>query len=426
MDSGVVALDTCVWSNLAKYRDVAINGEKSIYYGKIDQSFIDEYENLYNKLKRARKVVVPLVGQIEIASSYTMFLPIMRVINELNCKLEPFPSLTLMGQMARFVKSKKIKSLNLSPTQLLLLSKNYDQEKHKQLMNESKFMKPMLEKYYKEFERVDAQEVYYYQNVASILSLIYRSENDNRNRMIAVKDMFDAIMLAECQIHGVNHFFTNNIKDFKKSINYSLGEIDNNIIEFFKDNLLKTLYVNYCENNEIIDQKNMLKFFKDKVKEEYDDFDLLLLSNVASIIGEKESDENYKKFLNTLSRTIYTQRYELKVSIMKRDKDFLDFLKELNYLNCEDKISELWNNTINKTNMQKNSTLVQAIYDAQGIHEKNDDADKTKAREERIKQLFDVNSKEELIQSLTESILRYKNDVCKKRNHVKINFVGIK
>ena len=51
MSISTISLDTCVISNLARYRDIIINGENSIYYGKFSQNEMDEYEKLYKVLK---------------------------------------------------------------------------------------------------------------------------------------------------------------------------------------------------------------------------------------------------------------------------------------------------------------------------------------------------------------------------------------
>lgn len=424
--NSVVSLDTCTLSNLARYRDIVINGEKSDYYGKYDEKFINEYENLYKTLKEdAKQIIIPLVGQIEIASSYSNFLPMMRVVGELDCELKPFPSLTLMHQMLRFVSPKKLSKANVSLTQTLILSKYYNEEKHAELVRQSTFMKPMLNKYRREYRNIKVDEVCYYQNVASVLSLIYRNKNENRNRMIAVKDMFDSIILAESQMYGADYFITNNIKDFKKSINFSASDLVASPYKYFKDDLLRDLYEEYDITKEPIDSKHMLDFFKKHLKEEYDDFDLLLLSNIAHTMSASESDEKYQKFLLALSKTIHTQRYELKVSIMKRDENFFDFVNSISYTNCEEKIMKLWNDTV-QAKIGKNSDLVEAIYNAQGIHEKHDDADKEARRRERIIQLFGVSSERELIDSLVYSMLRYKGDISKNKNNIEIKFVGIK
>ena len=331
-----------------------------------------------------------------------------------------------MAQMKNFTNPKSIKTAQLTPTQILMLGKYYDAEKHKELVNSSEFLKPLLKEYNKQFKMLNPREVSYYQNVSSILSLIYRSENINGNRMMAVKDMFDSIMLAECQMYGANYFFTNNVNDFKKSINYSLGDVDNDPARHFVDNVVKSLYAKYVKEGRNIDPKSMVSFFKEVLKENYDDFDLLLLGNISARLSKTEKDETYQKFLATLSRAIHTQRKELKVSIVKRNSDFLGFIKGLDFFNCKDNILNLWRNTIDKTSPSKNSDLVEAIYEAQGIHEKNDDDYKRIRRQERIKQLFDVESEDELIESLTYSLLRYKKDLNKRKSDIEVKFVGIK
>ena len=420
-----VSLDTCVLSNLARYRDIVVNGSSSWYYGKYDQAFMDEYEKLYESLKNnTGEIIIPLIGQIEIASTYTLFLPIMRVIDELDCKLEPFPSITLIDKLRTYINSNMSLPRGLTAAQAAIIANNINSAKYTSLVNQSAFMRKLIVKYIKELKDVDMDKIYYYQNVASILSLIYRSTNEKGNRMMAVKDMFDAILLAESQIYGANYLLTNNINDFKKSINSTYGDIFDDVENYFENTVAKNVYNNYVKNNISIDHKSVLEYFKNTLKNQYDDFDLLLLSDITKKMIDK-TEGDYKKFLKTLSRVIYTQRHELKVSVIKRDNDFLDFLDEITDENCEQKITKLWNDTISIVS-GNNSNLVERIYSDQGIHEKHDTLEKQKNREEKIKVLFNVNSKEELIDSLVESLMRYKEDLFKSKNNIEIKLVGVK
>lgn len=420
------SLDTCVLSNLARYRDIILKGSKSKYYGKYNEDFMEQYAALYDLLKNGTgEVIVTLVGQIEISNSYEMFIPIMRVLNELNCKLMPFPSFALIEKMEGFLDSQEGYEEYLTPEQKEIILENIDKEVLKETLIESKFLMPMVEEYKKELLKVNVEDAYYYQNIASILSLIYRSRNDKGNRMMAVKDMFDAIMLAENKIYGSGYFFTNNVSDFKKCLNCSYGDAIDNVEGFFKDNLIPLLFKKYIEKYSEIDSKNMINFFNNGIKKEADDYDMFEMLNVINEMLINEKDEKYIKFLKVFSRTIYTQRYELNVSKIKRDDAFLDFINDLSYDDCEEKILELWDSTIDKT-LDNNSDLVDRIYNVQGIHEKKDTPQQAETRKENIRKLFKVESKEELINSLIKALLKYKKDDKKRKIDTEIKILNVK
>lgn len=426
IEDGVASIDTCTISNLAAYKDAVLKGTVS----KLDKNFVDEYSKLYDVLKnKAGKVVLTMITQVEIAKAYQTFLSIMRVVDDLNCELKPFPILGLLDQMEHFFKPKN--DDDISKLMEVFAGKTDAKKEVESYLKDRDFLKPMIEKFKKEAEKVDPDDAYYFQNVASILSLIYRGKNETNNRMMAVKDMFDAIMLAENKIYGIDYFFTSNKNDYTKCLSISYSDVikngkkiqTNDIVTYFKEKLIPILYEKYTKKYTETNRKNMQEFFTKGIKNTVDDHDLFILKTVLE--QSDVEDEEYKRFKETLAKTIHAERGELKVSKIKREEKFFDFVNELSPEDCESMITLLWHSTIEQK-LSDNSTLIEKIYKIQGIHEKHDTLEKTKAREKTIEELFGITNLETLMESLIKALLRYQEEGNKQTANTKVEIVSIK
>lgn len=423
--NAVVALDSCVFSDILKYLDRKEKEQELKNKGKWDENFMEKYERLYGLLKQNNTVILPLLTQIEIATNSMRFLDVISLIKDLNCQLVPFPSAFLMKNISNWINLQTVEEISkkVDRNNLEIVLSNMDESNYNKLKEKAEqiLSSDMLVKYIEQYDKSNKNQIVVEKQVADILSLIYRQEDQYSNRMMQVKDMFDAITLAECKVWGAQMFITANSKDFSNIINFSLFEDDpiEEKEDHFKNYLIPYLYKVYNENYNSVNPKNMLELFKRKLHDNYYSEDLMCLYDYTKTYSIGIKDQNYKKFVEQLGQTIYTQRKNLKVSIVERDKKLEEYLQEWEENDYINALIALWGEVVTDESVGEVDTI-DYIYNSQKISEKKDTEEKVKARKDRIEQLLETTEVDQLLKQLANSLRKYKKTKERRKGSVQV------